>query len=113
MVDYGHRLDRAFAALADPTRRRIVEQLSAGNLTVTELARPGSITLQGTIKHLDVLAAAGLIARRKSGRSVICSLEPQAIAFATAWLDERRAVWEARLDRMASYIDALQNGAGS
>jgi DNA-binding transcriptional ArsR family regulator len=113
MVDYGSRLDRAFAALADPTRRRIVEQLSTGNLTVTDLARPLSITLQGTIKHLDVLAAAGLITKRKSGRSVTCSLEPQAMAFATAWLDDRRVVWESRLDRMASYLDTLQNGAAS
>jgi DNA-binding transcriptional ArsR family regulator len=113
MVDYSARLDRAFAALADPTRRRMVEQLSNGNLTVTDLARPLPITLQGTIKHLDVLAAAGLISRRKSGRSVTCSLEPQALGFATAWLDGHRAVWEARLDRMASYLDTLQNGAAS
>jgi DNA-binding transcriptional ArsR family regulator len=113
MVDYSDRLDRAFAALADPTRRRLVEQLSAGNLTVTELARPLPITLQGTIKHLDVLAAAGLITKRKQGRSVTCSLEPQAIGLATEWLDGRRATWEARLDRLASYLDQLQNGADS
>jgi DNA-binding transcriptional ArsR family regulator len=111
MVDDDARLDRAFAALADPTRRRIVERLSTGNLTVTDLARPLSITLQGTIKHLDVLAAAGLITKRKSGRSVTCSLEPQAMGFARDWLDDRRAVWDARLDRMASYLGTLQNGA--
>ena len=91
----------------------MIEQLSRGNLTVTDLARPLSITLQGTIKHLDVLAASGLITRRKSGRSVVCSLEPQAMVFATSWLNERRLVWEARLDRMASYLDTLQNGAAS
>jgi DNA-binding transcriptional ArsR family regulator len=113
MVDYSSRLDRAFAALADPTRRRIVERLSNGNLTVTDLARPLPISLQGTIKHLDVLAAAGLITKRKNGRSVTCSLEPQAIGLATDWLGDRRAVWEARLDRMAAYLDTLQNGAGS
>jgi DNA-binding transcriptional ArsR family regulator len=114
MVDYGSSLDRAFAALADPTRRRMVERLSDGNLTVTDLARPLSITLQGTIKHLDVLAAAGLVTKRKTGRSVICSLEPQAMSLATAWLDGRRAAMEARLDRFASYLDALQkNGADS
>lgn len=113
MVDYSARLDRAFAALADPTRRRVVERLSVGNLTVTDLARPLSITLQGTIKHLDVLAAAGLIAKRKSGRSVICSVEPQAMGLAAAWLDERKAAWEGRLDRLASYLDALQNRADS
>jgi DNA-binding transcriptional ArsR family regulator len=113
MVDYSARLDRAFAALADPTRRRMVEQLSTGNATVSDLARPLSITLQGTIKHLDVLAAAGLITKRKRGRTVTCSLEPQAIGEATGWLDGRRAVWEARLDRMASYLNTLQNGADS
>ena len=91
----------------------MVEQLSNGNLTATDLARPLSITLQGTIKHLDVLAAAGIITRRKIGRSVICSLEPEAIVSTTAWLNDRRTVWEARLDRMASYLDTLQNGAES
>jgi DNA-binding transcriptional ArsR family regulator len=113
MVDYSGHLDRAFAALADPTRRRMVERLSAGNLTVTDLARPLSITLQGTLKHLEVLAAAGLVRKRKSGRSVTCSLEPQAMTLATAWLDERRMALEARLDRFATYLDTLQNGAGS
>jgi DNA-binding transcriptional ArsR family regulator len=113
MVDYDPRLDRAFAALADPTRRRMVERLSSGNLTVTDLARPLSITLQGTIKHLDVLAAAGLVTKRKTGRSVTCSLEPQVMGQAVAWLDGRRAAWEARLDRLASYLDTLQNGADS
>jgi DNA-binding transcriptional ArsR family regulator len=113
MVDYGPRLDRAFAALADPTRRRMVERLSSGDLTVTDLARPLSISLQGTLKHLDVLAAAGLITKRKSGRSVTCRLEPQAIGVARDWLDDRRAVWDARLDRMASYLDTLQSGADS
>jgi DNA-binding transcriptional ArsR family regulator len=113
MVDYNARLDRAFAGLADPTRRQMVERLTDGKLTVTDLARPLSISLQGTIKHLDVLAAAGLIARHKSGRSVVCSLEPQAMSLAAAWLDDRRAAWETRLDRLASYLDTLQNGDGS
>jgi DNA-binding transcriptional ArsR family regulator len=111
MVDYGVPLDRTFAALADPTRRRMVERLSDGNLTITELARPLSISLQGTIKHLDVLAAAGLVVKRKSGRSVICSLEPQAMRVAGSWLEGRRAAWESRLDRLASYLDTLQDGA--
>jgi DNA-binding transcriptional ArsR family regulator len=113
MVEYPGRLDRAFAALADPTRRLMLERLSNGNLTITDLARPLSITLQGTIKHLDVLASAGLVSKRKRGRTVICSLEPQALALAAVWLAERKAAWESRLDQLSSYLDRLQNGADS
>jgi DNA-binding transcriptional ArsR family regulator len=80
----------------------MLERLSDGNLTVTDLARPLSITLQGTMKHLDVLAAAGLVTKRKSGRSVICSLEPRALGLAAVWLDDRKVAWEARLDRLSS-----------
>lgn len=88
MVQYQRtRLDVLFGALADPTRRAVLSRLERGEHTVGELAEPYKMSLTGFIKHLRILADAGLIARRKSGRVVHCRIRPGALRNARAWLD--------------------------
>lgn len=95
-----HQLDTLFAALADPTRRAIVARLTGGEVTVSALADPHDMALPSFLKHLTRLEEAGLIKTRKEGRIRICTLHPEALATATTWLEDQRALWEARLDRM-------------
>ena len=99
-------LDRLFGALSDPTRRAILAQLHATRtLTVTELARPLPISLPAVMKHLDVLEGAGLVARRKTGRSVACRLTPEPMEDAMAWLEHYRRFWSESLDRLAAAVE--------
>lgn len=98
-------LDDVFGALADPTRRRILEQLRRGPATVSDLAEPHEITLQGVSKHLRKLETAGLVRRRKDGREVWCELETGPMAQASSWIDEQRRLWEARLDRLDAHLN--------
>ena len=100
MVQYGH-LDRTFAALADPTRRRILERLSAGSATISELAQPFSITLTGMKKHVQVLEEAELVTTRKVGRARVCELGPRRLDDAATWIE----TWSERLDRLAAVIE--------
>lgn len=87
-------LDRTFAALSDPTRRALLTQLSARpGLSVSELARPFAMSLPSVMKHLDVLSDAGLISRRKTGRTVACRLTPGAIQEAMGWLSRHEEPW--------------------
>ena len=105
MVEYrGEQLDRVFRALADGTRRSILEQLRKGPATVSDLAAPHEITLQGISKHLKKLDDAGLIRRRKEGREVWCELEAGPLASASSWIVEQRRFWEPRLDRLESHL---------
>jgi len=101
-------LDRTFAALADPTRRRILEHLAHGDLCVTELARPYSMSLPAVSKHLRVLEKAGLVRRRRSGRVHSLKLEAKPMQSAAQWIEEYRRFWETSFDRLDEYLKQLQ-----
>jgi DNA-binding transcriptional ArsR family regulator len=105
------RLDATFAALADPTRRAIVARLAAGDATVLELAAPFDISLPAISRHLRVLERAGLIKRGRDAQRRPCSLDPEALARATEWIDHTRKAWEDRFDRLADYLKQLQEDA--
>jgi DNA-binding transcriptional ArsR family regulator len=106
MLKYQAPLDSTFHALADPTRRALVERLSRGPATVSELAQPLPISLPAVVQHLQVLEASGLVRSTKTGRVRTCQLEPQVLEQAERWIRERRAGWEQRLDRLGAYLDA-------
>lgn len=109
MVEYTSKLlDRTFAALADPTRRRILAQLSKGEECVTELARPHAMSLAAVSKHLVVLEKAGLVKRRRDGRVHSLALEAKPMKEAQAWLERYRKFWEGNLDQFEKYLDKLQ-----
>jgi DNA-binding transcriptional ArsR family regulator len=97
-------LDAVFAALADPTRRAVLESLSEGSLPVTELAEPHRMSLPGFMKHLRVLEGAGLIARSKEGRVVSCELSATPMKEAAAWMARYKKFWSERLDSLARYL---------
>ncbi|HEU4808135.1 MAG TPA: metalloregulator ArsR/SmtB family transcription factor [Homoserinimonas sp.] len=108
-VDSGEaQLDRAFLALADPVRRKIVARLSMGPATVNELAEPFEITKQGVSKHIQVLEAAGLISRSRAGQTRPCHLEPLALEMLTEWIDTYRLVAEARFRRLDSLLETMK-----
>src|SRR6266540_7544244 len=95
----GHEpLDRIFHALADPSRMLIVERLSRGPASVSELARPLPMSLPAVVQHLQVLETSGLVQSEKLGRVRTCRIAPQALRTAEQWIAERRAVWERRFD---------------
>lgn len=100
-------LDTVFHALADPTRRAVVQKLGAGPATVSELARPFDMALPSFMKHLGVLEASGLIGSKKIGRVRTCALRPKKLAAAESWISEQRAVWEGRTDRLADYVETM------
>lgn len=102
------RLDRVFSALADPTRRAMLGRLARGEHTVTDLARPFSISLPAVSKHLKVLERAGLIVRRVEGRVHHCRLRPRPLEDAADWLAGCRAFWDARLDALEDYLLSTQ-----
>ena len=98
-------LTATFSALADPTRRAILERLSEGEATVGELAEPLQMSLPAVSKHLKVLERAGLLQRRRDGRSHVMNLEPGPMATATEWLENYRRFWEGSFDRLAEYLE--------
>ena len=104
MVNY-QSLDRTFAALADPTRRAIVNRLALGEANVSELAEPFSISLPAISKHLRVLEQAGLLVRRKEGRTHHCHLRADPLNDAVEWIEEARRFWDDRLDALAEYLE--------
>jgi DNA-binding transcriptional ArsR family regulator len=97
-------LDLTFQALADPTRRIMVERLSRGPASVSELALPFDMTLSAVVQHLAVLEASGLVRSQKVGRVRTCRIEPTALQGAERWIVERRAAWERRLDRLGEFL---------
>lgn len=99
-------LDRTFHALSDPTRRALVQRLSRGPASVSELAKPLAISLPAVMQHLQVLEGSGLVRSEKIGRVRTCSVEPKMLTLAEQWIAERRAQWERKLDRLADYLDA-------
>jgi DNA-binding transcriptional ArsR family regulator len=101
-------LDRTFAALADPTRRRILAHLAGGDHCVTDLARPYRMSLPAVSKHLRVLENAGLVRRKRDGRVHRLKLEAKPMQQAQAWIEEYRKFWEASFDRLDKYLKELQ-----
>jgi len=95
-----------FQALADPTRRVMVERLSRGPASVSELAEPLTMSLPAVLQHLQVLEASGLVRSEKVGRVRTCRIEPKALRTAEQWISARRASWERRLDRLGDYLAA-------
>jgi DNA-binding transcriptional ArsR family regulator len=95
-------LDLTFQALADPTRRGIVERLGRGPASVSELAQPFAMSLPAIVQHLAVLEASGLVRSEKVGRVRTCRMEPAALSLAEQWIGQRRADWERRLDRYST-----------
>jgi DNA-binding transcriptional ArsR family regulator len=98
-------LDEVFHALADPSRRVIVERLSRGPASVSELARPLPMSLPAVVQHLQVLEGSGLIRSEKVGRVRTCHLELKQLDTAEQWIRDRRATWTKRLDRLGEYLD--------
>lgn len=94
-----------YAALADGTRRRMVDRLSRGPATVSELAAPLAMSLPAVLQHLQVLEASGLIRSEKAGRVRTCRLEPAALQAAEQWIADRRSTWARRLDRLGDYLN--------
>jgi DNA-binding transcriptional ArsR family regulator len=106
MVKYSTKtLNRTFAALADPTRRRILAHLARGNHRVTHLARPHDMSLPAVSKHLRVLEKAGLLRRQRYGRVHEMKLEAKPLKQAAQWVEEYRKFWEGSLDRLAEYLE--------
>jgi DNA-binding transcriptional ArsR family regulator len=107
MVEFrDDQLDLAFAALADPTRRAIVDRLAAASeLSVSAIAAPFAVSLPAVMKHLDVLARASLIERRKTGRTVQCRLRPGPMEAAMQWLSRYERFWTEQLDRLAAFVE--------
>ena len=110
-------LDRVFHALADPSRRGMVERLSRGPASVGELARPLAMSLPAVVQHLAVLEGSGLVRSEKVGRVRTCRIEPAALGTAERWIAERRTLWEHRLDRLGDLLaedaDASHRGRES
>jgi len=100
-----HRLDRTFAALADPTRRAILTRLADGEATVKELAGPFRVSRPAISKHLRVLEAAGLVSRTRDGRVSRCSLDARPMRDAADWVERYRRYWEDQLDALARYLE--------
>jgi len=106
MLNQSDRLDLTFQALADPSRRVIVERLTRGPASVSELAKPLTMSLPAVVQHLQVLEASGLVRSEKVGRVRTCRIEPKALRTAEHWIAERRTIWERRLDRLGEYLAA-------
>jgi DNA-binding transcriptional ArsR family regulator len=106
-------LSRTFAALADPTRRAILNHLADGDATVNELAAPFEMSLQAVSRHLKVLEEAGLVSKGRDGQRRPCHAEPTPLDPAIDWLEEHRQGWEDRLDRLGDHLRRIQgNPAG-
>jgi len=101
-------LSLTFAALADPTRRAILERLALGDATVSELAEPFAVTQQAISKHLKVLERAGLITRSRAAQSRPCQLETGRLDVAADWISRNRRMWEERYDRLDEHLAALR-----
>jgi DNA-binding transcriptional ArsR family regulator len=100
-----HDIARVFNALGDPTRRAIVERVSKGPVSVSDLAKPLKITLAAVVQHVQVLEAGGLVRTRKTGRVRTCSLRAKGFDLASRWMTDRKSLWESRLDRLGAILD--------
>ena len=105
MVHYSERLDAGFAALSDPTRRGILERLGRGEASISDLAEDFGMTLTGLKKHVRILESAGLVATKKVGRVRRCALGPRRLDKEAAWMAQHEQMLEARLDRLAEFLE--------
>ena len=105
-------IDLMFHALAEPTRRMIVERLSRGPASVSDLAKPFAMSLPAIVQHLAVLEESGLVKSEKVGRVRTCRLEPKGLQMAERWINERRQLWEHRLDRLGVFLAAEDEPKG-
>lgn len=101
----GPDLDLMFQALADPSRRTMVDRLSRGPASVSQLAEPLDMSLPAVVQHLQVLEAAGLVKTQKIGRVRSCTLDTTAMSQAERWINDRRTLWERRLDRLGDFLE--------
>jgi DNA-binding transcriptional ArsR family regulator len=108
MLNQSSPLDLAFQALADPTRRAMVERLTRSPASVSDLARPLSMSLPAVMQHLAVLEGSGLVVSQKIGRVRTCRVEPKALSLVEQWINARRTEWERRLDRLGDYLEDLK-----
>ena len=104
MLNQATQLDLMFQALADPTRRALVERMTSGPASVSDLAVPFAMSLAAVLQHLRVLERSGLVTTHKEGRMRICRVEPAALRSAEDWITERRTTWERRLDRLGAIL---------
>src|SRR5215475_12510459 len=104
MLSQSPAVDRVFHALGDPTRRAILEKLSEGPISVSGLAGPLEITLAAVVQHLQVLEKSGLVHTEKAGRVRTCRMEPQGLGIIERWIEDRRSLWERRLDRLGDIL---------
>ena len=105
-------VDVVFHALSDANRRAMIDRLLDGPASVSELARPLSISLPAVVQHLHVLEDSGVVRSHKLGRVRTCEIEPQALSTAERWIGERRALWEQRLDRLGEFLAERPDGPG-
>jgi DNA-binding transcriptional ArsR family regulator len=104
MLHQSAQLDLMYQALADGSRRAMVERLSRGPASVKELAAPLAMSLSAVMQHLQVLEASGLVRSAKVGRVRTCQIEPEALSLAERWINERRTLWERRFDRLGEFL---------
>jgi len=104
MLNHLSPIDRVFHALADPTRRLMVERLGQGPASVSELAKPFAMSLPAVVQHLQVLEASGLVQSEKAGRVRTCRIAPEVLGTVEHWLQERRAGWDRKLDRLGALL---------
>ena len=104
MLNDAPDLDRVFHALADPGRRRMLERLSQGPASVSELGRPLTMSLAAVVQHVQILEASGLVLTQKLGRTRTCSLNTMTLRSAERWISERRTFIERQLDRLGQYL---------
>lgn len=111
MLDQAADLDRVFHALADPGRRVMVERLSTGPASVSELGRPLAMSLAAVLQHVQVLEASGLVRTHKAGRIRTCAINQAVLRSAEFWITERRTLWERRLDQLGDYLSSTADPA--
>jgi len=112
MPDQTIDLDRTFQALADKSRRGMVERLARGPASVSELAQPLAMSLAAVVQHVQVLEGCGVVKTEKVGRTRMCQLEPAAMTAAEGWIHDRRRGWEARLDRLGDVLEEATTTEG-
>ncbi len=109
MPNQSTQLDRIFYALADPTRRAVLERLSTGPAAVSELAKPFDMALPSFTQHLNVLSDCGLVHSQKIGRVRTYHIEPIALTVAEQWIEKQRTIWETRLNQLDTYLNTIKD----
>lgn len=111
MLNQQLHLDLMFQALSDPTRRAMIDRLSRGPASVSELAKPFDMSLPAVVQHLAALENSGLVSSQKVGRVRTCTIEPEALSLAEQWLNDRRTLWVSRLDRLGELLAEPETGS--